>query len=263
MQRVADLPLLPGFEWRECAECEKPYAALVGDKAATCPLHEQDRTLARTKTVLGQEGQVFRIMDQAGVNVRRFRGATLETFDPTHDPQALAAAQDYLQAYQESCGTPWAYMPWLFLYGSGSTESQLGKVGNGKTHLGVAIARQLLETGALRGEDYAFTTAESLLLEIEGTYKADTGTSVIGLLRRYEKLALLHIDDFGVRRPSPHAARIFDELTKRREGRATIWTSNLSPGVIARLWEARIASRIAGEAKGRLVALNGPDRRLT
>ena len=216
------------------------------------------------------EGDILEDLHDAGVNAWKYRDATLDSFDSSSDQGAMNAARHYLSSWKNRRGrfTP---RDWMYLFGAGSDRSNrgvtIGRTGNGKTFLAVAIARELVETGLLSPRRLGFATAETILLESEATFRTNAEDSEIKLLRRYERLDLLIIDDFGVRDASPHAIRLFDELTKRRECRATIWTSNLSLRVLAGGAEylKRITSRIAGESGdgGRyVVEFHGPDRRL-
>lgn len=214
------------------------------------------------------------VLDQlhaAGVNVAKYKGATLSTFDATHDPEALKAARAYVEAWDSDAG-PYPARDWMYLYGTGSSRTgrdvEIGAMGNGKTFLAVAIARELLERGSLRPDRFVFATAETILLESEATFRSNSDDSEKQLLQRYERPDLLIIDDLGVRHdPTPHAIRLFDELTKRRECRATIWTSNLSLKVLHEGASSlgRITTRIAGECGDGaryVVEFRGPNRRI-
>ena len=260
--------------WVTCTECEFTYPPIV-ERCPECyppaiPGRQSKVEVAEAKEPLTGE-QVLGIMDASGVNVYAFQHATLEGFEPEPDGHALEAVQRYVEEWRESLWMRWPPRPWLYLYGAGSVvergEVTLGNLGNGKTHLGVALARELLAQHLLAPGQYQFITAEALLLEMEGTFRSKAEDSEFRLLKKYEALELLHVDDFGVREPSAHAIRVLDELTKRREGKATIWTSNLSLKVVAQQHESlqRIVSRIAGECgEGARYALKfeGADRRL-
>ena len=261
--------------WVDCPDCGFTYPPIV-EQCPECyppaiPGRQSKVEVAQSKEPLTAE-QVLGVMESSGVNVHAFQHATLEAFDPAQDGHALEAAKQYVTEWRESLWMRWPPRPWVYLYGGGSAVSQqqevtIGKLGNGKTHLGVAMARELLEHHLLAPGQYQFVTAEALLLEMEGTFRSKAEDSEFRLLKKYEGLALLHVDDFGVRVPSPHAIRVLDELTKRREGKATIWTSNLSLKVVAQQHESlqRIVSRIAGECgEGARYALRfeGTDKRL-
>jgi hypothetical protein len=227
------IPISPSW----CPECH-PQLAQRGRQVAE---------------VTGYQGDILEDLHRAGVNVRKYRDATLSNFDPSEDPQALAAAKEYISAWRRSRGIAWLARDWMYLFGAGSARSgrevALGKLGNGKTFLAIAIARHLIEHCLLDAKRFLFRTAETILLESEATFRTHSDESEKNLLRSYEQPELLIIDEMGARDPSPHGVRIFDELTKRREAQGTIWTSNLSIPVLVAGGEylRRIADRIAGE----------------
>tara|TARA_R110000824_G_scaffold243068_1_gene431701 strand:- start:822 stop:1565 length:744 start_codon:yes stop_codon:yes gene_type:complete len=214
-----------------------------------------------------QQDAVTEALERGGVNAHQYQAATMESFDPDPDARALKMANEWLADFTATAHHRWPKREWLYLYGGGSDAEKLGGMGNGKTHLGIAIARRLIATQRLKASGYRFTTAERLILESEATFRSQATDSESKLLRTYESYEFLHIDDFGVRQPTPHAVRVLDELTKRREGKATIWTSNYSLRVIAEQHVdlQRIASRIAGNCGvGAIYAVKfeGPDRRI-
>jgi DNA replication protein DnaC len=251
-------------KWKLCEECGFEWPPF-GDRAMKCPVCFPPPMPERE--MRGKHDALLASLERAGVNVHQYQHATLESFDPNPDLHALDLAKRWMSDYTAVMNSRWPKHEWVYFYGSGSEVGRLGGMGNGKTHLGIAVARALIETQRLGAGQYRFVTAEGLLLEMEGTFRSKSEESEARLLRQYEQYRLLHIDDFGVREPSPHALRILDELTKRREGRATIWTSNLSLKVVAKTMPElqRIASRIAGmcgEGARYAIRFEGPDRRV-
>lgn len=258
-----------------CASCEEEYIRTkvpsgkwVPERCPTChPPEGAPRPVAES----GYRGDILEDLYAAGVNVWKYQDAVLELFDSEHDPQALAAAEAWLDAWESRPRRRFAPRDWMFFYGAGSERRgrnvQLGKLGNGKTFLAVALARALIERQLLDPRRFIFRTAETILIESEATFKAQSDESEKKLLSFYERPELLIIDDLGVRHdPTPHAVRLFDELTKRREAKATIWTSNLSIQVLVESGETmkRIADRIAGECGDGaryVVKFEGPSRR--
>ena len=264
-----------GFSgWTVCEQCAFEYPQRA-DGEPPCPqCYPPEPVPTGPVKVYAQKLSVPECLDAlhaGGVNVHAYQHATFATFDDEADPHVSMAVRDWINEWRRATGWKYVSRPWLYLYGDRSElvrgQVQLGKAGNGKTHIAVAIARMLLEDGQLAPERFRFVTAESLLLEMEATFRSDSPESESRLLATFGKYDLLVIDDLGVREPTAHAIRILDELTKRREGQATIWTSNLSLKVVAQQSEAfkRITSRIAGEcgegAKFN-VKFSGPDRRL-
>jgi hypothetical protein len=274
MQRVGDaLKDTTGIKWTVCPECAFEYPSIT-DRCPQCnpppPVVPVRRGWVREAEPMEDE-EVLAVMEGRGVNVRAFGAATLDTFNPDPDGYAIDLAKRWIEEWEATADRRWPYRDWMYLYGYGSTlqggRLSIGKLGNGKTHLGIAMAREVLRRRLVRPDSYAFITAEAMLLEMEATFRSKSEDSEFRLLEKYERLDLLHIDDFGVRAPSEHAIRILDELTKRREGKATIWTSNLSLKVVAQQHTSlqRIVSRIAGscgEGAMYAIAFRGEDRRL-
>lgn len=241
---------------------------------ASCPICHPPRDAVRQGSPApapGYQGDILADLDAAGVNVREYRDATLDTFDASDDPEALERAHEYVDAWFAQRGERYARRDWMYLYGAGSKRAgrtmELGKTGNGKTFLAVAIARRLIEANALAPRRFVFASAEQILLESEATFRANADDSESRLIRRYAAPDLLVIDDIGVRDLSPHAIRVFDEITKKREANGTIWTSNLSIAVLKDGAEfmKRITSRIAGQCGDGaryVVKFDGRERRL-
>lgn len=258
------------FELRECenADCVEQMSVPVNSDRVLCFRCKPSEVVGLRDIVddTVNDHDALVELNAGGVNCHRYKHATLESFRGDEDPDALIAAQSFVSDFIATRADSFPTRGWLFFYGTGAAVDpksrmtlRVGKMGNGKTHLAIAIARELIQMRALRDRDFRFVTAEELLLTIEATYRNDSGDSVASLLRRFSEYKLVIIDDFGVRKPTDHVERIFDELCKRREGQATIWTSNLGPKQLAELGLSRILSRFTGNATS--VAFNGHDRR--
>jgi DNA replication protein DnaC len=249
-----------------CSKCDRKFPKKPDSPRELCFECDPPAPVIEEMTVDITGGDVLDVLADAGVNCHRYKNATLDTFRADEDPDALVVAQNFVEDFAASARDRFPTREWLFFYGTNAAVDpaskqtlRVGKMGNGKTHLAIAIARQLVETNYLRRGDIRFITAEELLLTIEATYRNDSGDSVASLLRRFGSYKLVIIDDFGVRKPTDHVERIFDELCKRREGQATIWTSNLGPKQIGELGLSRIFSRFRGNARS--VPFSGRDRR--
>jgi len=143
-----------------------------------------------------------------------------------------------------------------------------GKTGCGKTHLAVAILRELVKR--LDAYEFCFITAPELLLEIRATFKphakkyndagqceADTEQDV---LDKYSKCELLILDDLGAEKVSDFTIQSLYLVIDRRNRnlRPTIVTTNLSLEEIETQIDARMASRLADM---KVVKLTMPDYR--
>lgn len=102
-----------------------------------------------------------------------------------------------------------------------------GSYGTGKTHLAAAIVNQLLDNGTA----CICMTMIDLLERIKQTYKAAAGeVNEAYILRQYEDIPLLVIDDIGSEQPSEwSASKIFAIINARYEAyMPTVITTNYS-----------------------------------
>lgn len=227
----------------ECPECNPAPAAVSPEPA-------ERESIDRAA--------LLRKLEASGINPRKYASATLDGFRLSHDSHAFDRAGEYVDRIRATKGDPYADRPWAYFFGDGASIVEErgskrvvpGKVGNGKTFLAVAIARALIEDGTLQPSAVRFATAERIILATEATFRSGSETSELRLIGEYAAPELLIVDDFFVRPPSPHVARLFDEILKEREGKATIFTSNVSLPVIHKFDPAllRLTDRLAGNS---------------
>lgn len=268
--------ILPGSRTARCETCGADYVRIrtPSGRYTPCPKCYPPAAVeapAPAREARAYTGDILEDLRRAGVNVHKYQDATLDAFDPTPDGHALDRVWRWIEAWRTTAGKRYPARDWMYFYGAGSSRNgrdvEIGATGNGKTFLAIAAARYLIEAGLLAPDRFRFATAETILLESEATFRSGSEDSEMQLLARYERPDLLVIDDIGVRVDwSPHAIRIFDELTKRREAKATIWTSNLSIAVLAGAapFMRRIVDRIAGECGDGamyVIEFRGPSRR--
>lgn len=244
------------FHEHHCPEHGRYWTSLEADPGCPdCAMPDEVRTAERD--------EVLHALHGAGVNVHAYRDATLEGFDGTHDPEVLPAVRRWLAEWD---GGAWHPRPWLYLYGDGSDEGKIGRTGNGKTHIAVAILRHLLETGKIGSSHLEFVTAEEILIRVEDC--RSESRAILPEIKRLGKLPIVVVDDLGVRSHwSDNTVRVLVELARLRESKATIWTSNLSLRTLGDASDTlrRLVSRISGEVRGDeyAVRFTGPDRRIT
>ena len=141
-----------------------------------------------------------------------------------------------------------------------------GNTGCGKTHLAIAIARQIpTEPIKMRGGwDVApgsvFTTAPELLLKIRSAFREGAKQSEEQLIEYYSGCELLILDDLGSEKTSEFAiTTLYIILDRRiRECLKTIITTNLLQAEIEQTFGARIASRLSAMEN---IKINMPDYR--
>lgn len=100
-----------------------------------------------------------------------------------------------------------------------------GQPGVGKTHLAVAVLRQVMRTAGIRG---LFYDTRDLLRLIRSTYNAATHTTELDILRPVMTADLLVLDDLGAEKTSEWVEETMNLIVNSRynERRPTIFTSN-------------------------------------
>jgi DNA replication protein DnaC len=100
----------------------------------------------------------------------------------------------------------------------------MGPCGAGKTHLGVAVLKQIV----LRGHAGLFYDYRELLKEIQGSYNPESQTSELGVLEPVLTADVLLLDDLGAGKPSPWALETVGHILNSRynERRITLLTTN-------------------------------------
>jgi DNA replication protein DnaC len=100
----------------------------------------------------------------------------------------------------------------------------MGPCGVGKTHLAVAVLRQIV----LRGHTGLFYDYGDLLKEIQGSYNSQSQTSELSVLEPVLTAEVLLLDDLGASKPSPWALETVGHIlnTRYNEKRVSILTTN-------------------------------------
>lgn len=104
----------------------------------------------------------------------------------------------------------------------------VGPSGVGKTHLAVAIIKELM----IRGVQCLFSDYRELLKEIQNSYNPSVQTSELQILRPVFEAEVLVLDDLGAVKPS---AWVWDTVsivlnTRYNDKRTTIITTNVEDG---------------------------------
>ena len=111
-------------------------------------------------------------------------------------------------------------------YPTGSETGLLviGPCGAGKTHLAVAVLRQILS----RGHNALFYDYRELLKEIQGSYNSESQTSELSVLEPVLTADVLMLDDLGASKPSPWALETVGHIlnTRYNDRRVTLLTTN-------------------------------------
>ena len=101
----------------------------------------------------------------------------------------------------------------------------IGPPGIGKTHIAIAVLRQVVLEKGVRGLYY---DTRHLLSTIRSTYNPVTRTSEVDILRPVMEAELLVLDDLGAERPTDWVEETMNLIvnTRYNDRRPTIFTSN-------------------------------------
>jgi len=135
----------------------------------------------------------------------------------------------------------------------------IGKIGTGKTHLGVGILKELIQT---RGVACLFYDYRELLKEIQNSYNATVQTTELEVLRPVFEAEVLFLDELGAVKPTEW---VWDTVslilnTRYNNNRTTIITTNfddqppagLMSSAKAAVREETLGDRIGERMRSRL-----------
>jgi len=149
----------------------------------------------------------------------------------------------------------------------------IGPSGAGKTHLSVAILKELILS---KGIPCLFSDYRELLKQIQNSYNPSVQVTELDLLRPLFQTDVLVLDDLGAVKPTEWVWDTVSVIlnTRYNENRTTIITTNFQDGPAAALGGARgaareetLGDRIGERMRSRLsemcrsVNLNAPDYR--
>ena len=174
---------------------------------------------------------------EAVLNVRniplRFRHCSFQNFQTVDENRKknLRISREYIEKH-----------------GLGQGLFFTGPNGTGKTHLAVAILREL----SLKGElHWFFVKTPYLLMRIRQVFKKESSDSEESLIDQFIDYDYLVIDELGVEKITDWSLQTLYLIIDGRSDRlrSTIITSNLSLQQIEEKIDPRIASRIVGMSK--------------
>ncbi|MGD8328783.1 MAG: ATP-binding protein [Acidobacteriota bacterium] len=228
----------------------EPSCELCGDTGWVAVSDEPGAPVRRCEC--HARGQAQRRLDAALIPPR-YQHATLGNFDPLNATleAAKVIAEDFVAAYPD-------------------VETGLlfeGPAGVGKTHLAMAILRQLITQ---RGVSGRFVDYRDLLRDIQDSYNPVSETSELEILRPVLNADLLLIDELGTRRPTDWVRDTVTQILndRYRHQRITLITTNYCDDEDPSA--PTLADRIGPYARSRLyemcrvVSMRGQDfRRIT
>ena len=127
-----------------------------------------------------------------------------------------------------------------------------GSTGNGKTHLMIAIAKEIIRR---RGLPVVYMSVPEWINGFFGSFNIRND-----LMDRFKNADVLLMDDFGASQHTDYTIPFIGELINHRwvHKRLTYFTSNLSAQHVKQI-DQRIISRISGMCK--FIQMTGDDRR--
>jgi DNA replication protein DnaC len=232
-KKPAEPKLVPIIGWREQEYCKECLEIVLAEKEK-----EMQKRL--------REEKISRLIKESGIR-GIMHNMTFSSFEQRYRGVAYNLAKKYAEEFD--LGTKHG----LMFY---------GHAGSGKTHLSVAIIKQIIEEKQIQVK---FVRIVDLLLDIRKTFdeneswKAENESE---LLRKYMFTPLLVLDDIGSEKTTDWVRQVLYQIIDERwiEQRPVIITSNLTLEELeARLGE-RIASRIAGMTQ--LIEMQSHDYRI-
>ncbi len=183
----------------------------------------------------GDAVRVERLLSEARIP-KRYEHCDLDSYIPSDDSQRKAKADvvRFLEKY------PLIDVGLLFL----------GTCGVGKTHLAVALLKQVILE---KGDSGLFYDFRDLLREIQASWNSVSQTSELEILRPVLEANVLVLDELGANKPTEWVRDTMAHIINCRynDRRLTIFTSNYLD-VPAKAGEETISDRIGVRLRSRL-----------
>jgi DNA replication protein DnaC len=183
--------------WSKCPTC------VEGERA------EAER-VEREQAARQAEERHAAMLTQARIPAR-FRGRSFDNFTATTEAQrhALTVCRDFAENFAEHARR-------------GASLILAGKPGTGKSHLAGAILQSILSP------EVRYATCMDLIRAVRDTWRRDSEQSETQVLRYFEQLDLLAIDEIGMQYGTEGEQTVlFDVLDRRyREVRPTVLLTN-------------------------------------
>lgn len=167
-------------------------------------------TLAAAERIKAKK--TLEVFDAYSLVPPELRDATMKKYQPKNEAQQKAkqAAIEFVHEFDPKNPQN------MFLY---------GPYGVGKSHICVCVSRGVMQ----KGFSSIFISVPKLLRKLKSTYNKDAEVTEDKLLSALETVDLLILDDIGAESDTKWAAeRVFD-VVDSRQGRSTLYTSNIYP----------------------------------
>jgi DNA replication protein DnaC len=191
------------------------WRTTVLDKCPKCVREESDAELAaiEAKERAERQAKIDARLNQAGIPAL-FRDRTFANYKCKTQAQELAWERfhSFAASFRNHLK-------------SGTVLVGMGKVGTGKSHLACAVANDVMA----RGYTAYYTSTARLFTKIRGTWAKSSEISEEQLLRQFEQIDLMILDEVGLQRGTDDEQRTLHELleARRLNCKPTILLTNL------------------------------------
>lgn len=201
-------------------------------RCPTCSQEDADREAAVLAEKERQERQakIEARLEQAGIPVL-FRDRTFANYEIKTPAQEAAWSRFHAFAT--------AFRRHL---ARGTVLVGIGKVGTGKSHLACAVANHVMA----RGHTAYFTSTARLFTKIRGTWSRTSEMTEEQMLRQFEQIDLMILDEIGLQRGTDDEQRTLHELleARRLNCKPTILLTNLNHQDLAQYLGERFIDRL-------------------
>ena len=217
MQFMVGYPI----RWNGCGEC-------IADESA------REESEAKRKDEDARQAKIESALKIAGIPMA-FRNRNFENYcvDRPEQQHALDVARDFADNF------------WIRHRPAGACLVFAGEMGTGKSHLAISIAQQVMRRGTAM-----YLRAADMIRRVRSTWSRESVQSEDEVLRMFERLDLLVIDEVGVQRGTEDEQRILFDVIDRRysELRPTILLTNLNGASFAEFIGPRLMDRLRERA---------------
>jgi DNA replication protein DnaC len=233
------------LHWSHCPGCE-------GKREAT-------REAERLQSEAAEKAEAFASRLRSADIPQRFAGKTFASFEAKTPEQknVLQVAKDFVHNFEAN-------------YSAGRCLIFLGSLGTGKTLLGCAILRGIIERPFLaEGVDWRnawhpvrYTTVAEAIRSIRATWRRKSEVSEADAIAKYVRPHLLLLDEVAAQYGSDAERTQVEEILdlRYREMRPTAICSNASKSELPQFLGARGCDRLS-ENKGIVATFPWPSRR--
>lgn len=211
----------PEPRWLGCDKCKEENR-----------LAEEQRAIARRQ--IQEQEYLERRLKKAGIPIR-FRDRTLENFiaETPQQKTALTIARDFLENFEEN-------------HKFGRTLIFSGKAGTGKSHLAIAIAKEVMPKRTAM-----YLNALDAIRMIRDTWRKESETSELEVLEMLGSIDLLVIDEVGVQCGTDNEQMLmFDIINRRyRDSKPMILLTNLNAKGLSEYLTERSYDRLRENGK--------------